>query len=61
MAILCSFGTFFPVLVSCTKRNLATLSTTLFSPRFLVVGVHYPEATFHLYTLQCVVEHLTGL
>jgi hypothetical protein len=24
--ILCSFGTFFPVLVSCTKKNLATLS-----------------------------------
>jgi hypothetical protein len=23
--ILCSFGTFFPVLVSCTKKNLATL------------------------------------
>jgi hypothetical protein len=23
--ILCSFGTFFPVLVSCTKNNLATL------------------------------------
>jgi hypothetical protein len=26
--ILCSFGTFFPVLVSCTKKNLATLATT---------------------------------
>jgi hypothetical protein len=25
--ILCSFGTFFPVLVSCTKKNLATLSS----------------------------------
>jgi hypothetical protein len=24
--ILCSFGTFFPVLVSCTKKNLATLA-----------------------------------
>jgi hypothetical protein len=24
---LCSFGTFFPVLVSCTKKNLATLRT----------------------------------
>jgi hypothetical protein len=23
--ILCSFGTLFPVLVSCTKKNLATL------------------------------------
>jgi hypothetical protein len=23
--ILCSFGTFFPVWVSCTKKNLATL------------------------------------
>jgi hypothetical protein len=23
--ILCSFGTFFPVLVTCTKKNLATL------------------------------------
>jgi hypothetical protein len=23
--IVCSFGTFFPVLVSCTKKNLATL------------------------------------
>jgi hypothetical protein len=23
--IFCSFGTFFPVLVSCTKKNLATL------------------------------------
>jgi hypothetical protein len=23
--ILCSFGNFFPVLVSCTKKNLATL------------------------------------
>jgi hypothetical protein len=23
--ILCSFGTFFPVLVSCSKKNLATL------------------------------------
>jgi hypothetical protein len=23
--ILCSFGPFFPVLVSCTKKNLATL------------------------------------
>jgi hypothetical protein len=23
---LCSFGTFFPVLVSCTKKNLATLA-----------------------------------
>jgi hypothetical protein len=26
--ILCSFGTFFPVLVPCTKKNLATLATT---------------------------------
>jgi hypothetical protein len=26
--ILCSFGTFFPVLVSCTKKNLATLLYT---------------------------------
>jgi hypothetical protein len=24
--ISCSFGTFFPVLVSCTKKNLATLA-----------------------------------
>jgi hypothetical protein len=27
--ILCSFGTFFPVLVSCTKKNLATLHQTV--------------------------------
>jgi hypothetical protein len=26
---LCSFGTFFPVLVSCTKKNLATLCATI--------------------------------
>jgi hypothetical protein len=26
---LCSFGTFFPVLVSCTKKNLATLECAL--------------------------------
>jgi hypothetical protein len=26
--ILCSFGTFFPILVSCTKKNLATLVPT---------------------------------
>jgi hypothetical protein len=25
LLILCSFGTFFPVSVSCTKKNLATL------------------------------------
>jgi hypothetical protein len=27
--ILCSFGTFLPVLVSCTKKNLATLAVIL--------------------------------
>jgi hypothetical protein len=26
--ILCSFGTFFPILVSCTKKNLATLDAS---------------------------------
>jgi uncharacterized membrane protein YczE len=26
--ILCSFGTFFPVLVSCTEKNLAALAMT---------------------------------
>jgi hypothetical protein len=30
--ILCSFGTFFPVLVSCTRKNLATLSRNLQIP-----------------------------
>jgi hypothetical protein len=29
--ILYSFGTFFPVLVSCTKKNLATLQKRVFS------------------------------
>jgi hypothetical protein len=28
---LCSFGTFFPVLVSCTKKNLATLLQSAYS------------------------------
>jgi hypothetical protein len=33
--ILCSVGTFFPVLVSCTKKNLATPAK---SPRYYVFG-----------------------
>jgi hypothetical protein len=32
--IFCSFGTFFPVLVSCPKKNLATLLGT---PLFCIV------------------------
>jgi hypothetical protein len=30
--ILCSFGTFFPVLVSCSKKNLATLHSPAIVP-----------------------------
>jgi hypothetical protein len=33
MTVLCSFGTFFPVLVSCAKKNLATLRVTTLSPQ----------------------------
>jgi hypothetical protein len=34
--ILCSFGTLFPVLVSCTKKNLATLVyMTIFVRNFI--------------------------
>jgi hypothetical protein len=30
--ILCSFGTLFPVLVSCTKKDLATLVAHFYGP-----------------------------
>jgi hypothetical protein len=45
MTILCSFGTFFPVLVSCTKKNLATLPRKTWS---WTPGVN-PLITFPLF------------
>jgi hypothetical protein len=46
-SILCSFGTFFPVLVSCTKKNLAT-------PLALYVNINekYKQAPEQDFSLQ---------
>jgi hypothetical protein len=63
--ILCSFGTFFPVLVSCTDENLATLMNTFFlrCQAYLVyllcalsgskLKVSLPTTTLIRYSMHC--------
>jgi hypothetical protein len=57
--ILYSFGTFFPVLVSCTKNNLATLQWSLHPLRKKISSecrFALPCAFFHLSACEAINE-----